>query len=53
MAKMPNLPMFEMPEDNRFMQVDEQNEKNKGDMQRYGGYGGYGYGRRPFPRRGR
>ena len=35
-AKIPNLPMFEMPEDNRFMQVDKQDEQNKGDMQRYG-----------------
>ena len=24
---MPNLPMFEMPEDNRFMQVGEQDEQ--------------------------
>ena len=46
-AKIPNLPMFEMPEDNRFMQVDEQNEQNKGDMHRYGGYG-YGRARPRF-----
>ena len=36
-AKMPNLPMFGIPEDNRFMQVDEQVEQNKGDMQSYKG----------------
>ena len=59
-AKIPNLPMFEMPEDNRFMQVDEQDEQNKGDMQRYGDYGGYKgnpgkppFGRRPCPRWGK
>ena len=56
-AKIPNLPMFEMPEDNRFMQVDEQDEQNKGDMQRYGGYKGNPgkppFGRRPRPRRGK
>ena len=43
-AKMPNLPMFGMPEDNRFMQVTEQDEQNKGVMQRYG------YGRPPLGR---
>ena len=51
-AKMLNLPMFEMPEDNRFMQVDKQDKQNKGDMQRYGGHGRYGYGR-ARPRMGR
>ena len=47
-AKMLNFPMFEMPEDNRFMQVDKQDKQNKGDMQQGyyggGGFGGGGYG---------
>ena len=47
-AKMPNLPMFGIPEDNRFNQVDEQDKQNKGDLQRYGGYGRYGSYRRGF-----
>ena len=46
--KIPNLPMFEMPEDNRFMQVDEQDKQNKGDMQRNGRYHHYGSHRRGF-----